>query len=83
MPKHHKTSKRDQLPKDLQICWANVARTDTIHNALLNIAFNAGADVICVQEPWASTGTKTQTHPGYTLYAPVDSWEWSNIEGWE
>ena len=32
-------------------------------------------DVICVQEPYTHPGTKTQNHPGYDCYAPVDSWD--------
>lgn len=83
MPGHRKGAKHDNLPRDIQICWANVARSATKHIALLNIAFDANADIICVQEPWVSTGTKTQTHTGFNLYAPVDSWEWDDMEGWE
>lgn len=63
-------------PKDLQICWANVAKGSPSHMTILESAFEQDIDVVCVQEPWAGSGTKTQNHPGYDLYAPVDSWEW-------
>ncbi|RAL61376.1 hypothetical protein DID88_009510 [Monilinia fructigena] len=40
-----------------------------------SLAFEEGADVVCVQEPSVYPGTKTQNHPAYECYAPVDSWE--------
>jgi ribonuclease HI len=32
-------------------------------------------DVVCVQEPFTFPGSRTQNHPGYDCYAPVDSWD--------
>jgi ribonuclease HI len=60
---------------DLQICWANVAKSAPCHTTLLQTAFSEGIDVVCVQEPFTFNGTKTQNHPAYECYAPVDSWE--------
>ncbi|RAL61325.1 hypothetical protein DID88_009461 [Monilinia fructigena] len=45
------------------------------NDVLLQLAYENGADVVCVQEPWSSPGTKTQNHPAYECYAPYDSWE--------
>ncbi|RAL59764.1 hypothetical protein DID88_000393 [Monilinia fructigena] len=59
----------------LKIAWANVGKSGPAHIALLQLAFEEGADVVCVQEPSVYPGTKTQNHPAYECYAPVDSWE--------
>ncbi|RAL62912.1 hypothetical protein DID88_004753 [Monilinia fructigena] len=59
----------------LKIAWANVGKPGPAHIALLQLAFEEGADVVCVQEPSVYPGTKTQNHPAYECYAPVDSWE--------
>jgi hypothetical protein len=32
-------------------------------------------DVVCVQEPYTAPGTRTQNHPSYDYYAPIDSWD--------
>lgn len=73
-------SHRRQLPRDLLICWANVGRSGPAHNTILNVALEEGVDVLCTQEPWTETGTKTQTNPAFHIYAPVDSWDWENLE---
>lgn len=31
-------------------------------------------DAVCIQEPWTWPGSRTQTHPGYDYYTPIDSW---------
>ena len=31
--------------------------------------------MICIQEPSTYPGTRTQNHPGYDCYAPIESWE--------
>lgn len=36
---------------------------------------SAKMDVVCIQEPFTFPGSKTQNHPGYDCYAPVDSWD--------
>lgn len=69
-----------KLPRNLTIFWANVRRSSASHNAALNLAEQEKSDVICIQEPWVGTGTKTQNNPAYALYAPVDSWEWEDSE---
>jgi ribonuclease HI len=73
-------SQHRRLPRDLLICWANVGRIGPAHNAILNIALEEGIDVVCVQEPWTEAGTKTQTNPAFHTYAPVDSWDWEDLE---
>jgi ribonuclease HI len=73
-------SQHRQLPRDLLICWANVGKIGPAHNSILNVALEEGIDVLCVQEPWTETGTKTQTNPAFYLYAPVDSWDWEDLE---
>jgi hypothetical protein len=73
-------SQHRQLSRDLLICWANVGKICPAHNTILNVALKEGIDVLCVQEPWTKTGTKTQTNPAFYLYAPVDSWDWEDLE---
>src|ERR1700742_350166 len=63
-------------PKDLQVCWVNVGRSGPSHITILQTAFTEQMDVVCVQEPYSASGTKTQSHPGFDLYAPADSWDW-------
>lgn len=65
-----------QAPRDLQICWANLRRGGPQHDSILNLAFEAGIDVLCVQEPWTCTGTRTKSHPAYHKFAPQDTWDW-------
>lgn len=67
-------------PKELRIGWINVGRRQDPHDAALSIAFEEGLDVLCIQEPWTSTGTLTKSHPAYAKYAPLDSWAWDDIE---
>lgn len=43
--------------------------------AILETAFEEGIDVICVQEPSTFPPTRTQNHPSYHRYDPVDSWD--------
>ena len=66
---------RNRKPRtDLKVCWANVQKGQPKHIALLHSCCMERIDVICVQEPWSAPGTKTQNHPAYDLYAPIDSW---------
>jgi hypothetical protein len=44
------------------------------HLAALELFFQDKVDIIQVQEPWTTYPTRTQTHPGWKTYAPVDSW---------
>jgi hypothetical protein len=67
-------------PCSLLICWANVGKIGPAHNTILNIAFEEGIDVLCVQEPWTNTGTKTQTNPAFHVYAPAESWDWEDLD---
>ncbi|CCE34857.1 uncharacterized protein CPUR_08796 [Claviceps purpurea 20.1] len=61
-------------PRDLQVAWANVGKGFAQHITLLQSSFVNGVDVVQVQEPWVMYPTKTQNHPGYESYAPVDAW---------
>src|SRR5438045_2119098 len=67
--------KRQLRNRDLQVCWANVGKSTPCHIMILHVAFTEKMDVICVQEPASYPGTKTQNHPGYDCFAPVDSWD--------
>src|SRR3954471_22470062 len=73
----HRGSHRNRQPrkKDLQICWANVGKGSPSHITILQTAFTEMIDVVCIQEPFTFPGTKTQNHPGFDCYAPVDSWD--------
>ncbi|ESZ89587.1 hypothetical protein SBOR_10028 [Sclerotinia borealis F-4128] len=66
--------------RDLTVCWANVGRIPEAHDTILQMAFEDKTDVLCVQEPSTFPLTKTKTHPGWTLYAPVDSWTGTSPE---
>lgn len=59
------------------MCWANVGRSPPAHTALLQLAFEDKADVICVQEPFTCAGSRTSTHPAYQHYSPVATWDQS------
>ena len=67
---------RRKEPRDLQICWANLRRGGPQHDTILSVAHEEGIDIVCVQEPWTDTGSKTKSHPGYHKYAPYDTWDW-------
>ena len=45
------------------------------HTTILHTAATEKMDVVCIQEPWTYPGSKTQSHPGYDCYAPIDSWD--------
>jgi len=57
------------------VCWANVGKSPPCHITLLEVAHSENVDIICAQEPYSRTGTKTSTHPGYDTIPPVDSWD--------
>jgi len=61
-------------PDDTLVAWANVGKIQPAHIALLQECYEEKVDVIHVQEPWTGYPTKTQSHPGYEVYAPVDTW---------
>ena len=75
-PNRHRGSGRNRQPRnrDLQVCWANVGKNPAYHMTILQSAFTEKMDVVCVQEPSTYANSRTQTHPGYEPYAPVDSW---------
>jgi hypothetical protein len=75
-PQHRGTRRnRQSRNRDLQICWANVGKNPAYHAATLQVAFKEMIDMVCIQEPSTYPGTKTQNHPSYDCYAPVDSWD--------
>jgi hypothetical protein len=41
----------------------------------MQTAFTENMDIVCIQEPYTYPGTKTQNHPGFDCYAPVDLWD--------
>jgi ribonuclease HI len=61
-------------PDDTLVAWANVGKIQPAHIALLQVCYEEKVDVIQVQEPWTGYPTRTQSHPGYEVYAPVDAW---------
>jgi ribonuclease HI len=61
-------------PRDLQVCWVNVGKSSPCHISALELAFEEGIDIICVQEPWTTTRSRTSNHPGYSLHSPVLNW---------
>lgn len=61
--------------KDIQIGWVNVGKGSPSHIAALEIAYDEGIDVLCVQEPFTYVGTRTSTHPGYAHHPPVEAWD--------
>jgi hypothetical protein len=62
------------------IAWANVGRRSPSHIAILQLAWETKVDVVCVQEPFTCLDSKTSTHPGYNLHAPVTNWGHNNPE---
>jgi hypothetical protein len=55
----------------IRIAWANVGRSSPSHITILQLAWETKVDVVCVQEPFTCLDSKTSTHPGYNLHAPV------------
>jgi len=55
----------------LKIFQANVGRAPDANDAALQLARDAGAAVILLQEPWFDREeTRTKTHPAYRVYRP-------------
>ncbi|KAI0182227.1 hypothetical protein EV127DRAFT_355392, partial [Xylaria flabelliformis] len=61
--------------RGLVIAWANVRKSLSPHISLLARCWGEKIDVVHVQEPWTGKGTRTQNHPGYESYAPLDAWD--------
>jgi hypothetical protein len=79
----HSRRHRPSKPRDLRVGWANVGKSQPCHITILHLGHTEKLDILCIQEPWTSTGTRTQNHPGYDCYAPVDTWETDDIVAWE
>jgi len=71
----HRGNRHNNTPRDLQICWVNIGKKRLSHIAILETAFEEGIDIICVQEPSTFPPTRTQNHPSYHRYDPVDLWD--------
>ena len=67
-----------QQSKPLRVCWANVGRCSPWHITILDVAFQKGMDVVCVQEPFICAKSRTSTHPGFTHLAPISTWDSPN-----
>ena len=80
-PRGQKHGGRQSSPRNLTIAWVNVGKAMPAHVTALHIAFEKRIDVVHIQEPWTGTPTRTQTHPGYEIYSPVEGW--SNRATWE
>ncbi|KAF2124101.1 hypothetical protein P153DRAFT_303231, partial [Dothidotthia symphoricarpi CBS 119687] len=70
----HRHRKRPQQ-EDLKVCWANVGRSSPCHISILQIAYQEKIDVLCIQEPFTCSRSRTSTHPGFQHYAPIDQWD--------
>jgi hypothetical protein len=73
-PRRRAVWRRGQARRDTTIAWCNVGRNLSAHIYLLQACYDQGIDIIHVQEPWTAYDTKTQNHPAYESYAPLDSW---------
>jgi hypothetical protein len=73
----HPSQQRDQL----RICWANVGRSSPCHITILEASFEKGMDVVCVQEPFTCSNSRTSTHPGFRHLAPITTWDAPNALG--
>ena len=81
MTVHHYRPNGQTRPQDIRVCWVNVGKSSPCHIAALQLAHDDNLDIICVQEPFTMVGSRTSTHPGYTYFSPVSSWD--NREQWE
>ena len=67
----------------LCVCWANVSRSSPCHIIILEVAFQRGMDVVCVQEPFTCANSRTSTHPGFRHFAPISTWNTPSATGSE
>ena len=67
--------------KQLRVCWANVGRSSPCHITILEVAFQKGMDVVCVQEPFTCANSRTSTHPGFRHLAPISTWDTPSAPG--
>ncbi|KAF9730165.1 RNA-directed DNA polymerase from transposon x-element [Paraphaeosphaeria minitans] len=67
--------------KQLRVCWANVGRSSPCHITILEVAFQKGLDVVCVQEPFTCANSRTSTHPGFRHLAPISTWDTPTASG--
>lgn len=75
------TSNQRSRPKQgklLTLIQNNIGyKSGANHDALLNRAWEAKADIILIQEPWTAIidgKRKTKTHPRYDTFIPVENW---------
>ena len=67
--------------RQLRVCWANVGRSSPCHIAILEVAFQKGLDVVCVQEPFTCANSRTSTHPGFRHLSPISTWDTPTASG--
>lgn len=63
--------------RSLYVFQANVAHGQSHHDIALSMAYEEGADVILIQEPWIHSQQekrRTKTHPAYSIFSPNDDW---------
>ncbi|KAI0996865.1 hypothetical protein K3495_g11318 [Podosphaera aphanis] len=76
---HSPTSRghNEQTAQDLCIFQVNVGKSGSAHDAALQLAFQSGADLILIQEPWIFSDYSrrtTKTHPSFLTFAPLPDW---------
>jgi len=57
--------------KDLSVVQLNTGRSSPVCDAILSLAYEQGADVVCLQEPWygrLNDRIFTKSHPGYKKF---------------
>lgn len=60
--------------RDLRVVWANTQKSQPAHSGLLSLCHREGIDVIHVQEPHTFAPSRTQNHPSYDIFTPVQTW---------
>ena len=78
----YRRHQQSSLPsKELRVCWANVGRSSPCHIIILEVAFQKGMDVVCVQEPFTCANLRTSTYPGFRHLAPISTWDTPSAAG--
>lgn len=69
--------RNEQIAQGLCIFQVNVGKSGSAHDAALQLAFQSGADLILIQEPWIFSDYSrrtTKTHPSFLAFAPLPDW---------
>lgn len=62
----------------LIVFQANVGRGGSNHEIALNLAYESGAHLVALQEPWVHEDLSRRTtkrHPGFETFCPADRWD--------